>query len=275
MMTVGIIFVLNFVIVLILFDVIRYVSPDNTRLLNETIILTTVVIAFNVLLFRVVGYLTELIEKDFNTKLSIQYYESETSHIKDLRLQSINFRKERHDIRNHLSSIQALAKSGHSEKIDQYIGRMLEEQEAILINKTDSAIESIINNKLNQAKSLGIEVDLELKVPSDGQVDEYEVAVIVGNAIDNAIESCERVGDNKFIHIKTHLNAGYYNIQIENTSLPEVNTQKTLKTSKVDKKNHGFGISNIKYIVEKNHGLLELNQKEGIFQFRCSILMGQ
>lgn len=276
MMTVGIIFVLNLVIVLLLIDILRFVDPTNQTLLNETIMLTGVIVLVNLLLYRLVNYMTGYIEREFHERLNEQYYKSETSHIKALKSQAVSFRKERHDIRNHLSAILALNKSGHFDKLESYIMEMLDASEESLIYKTDSAIEAIINNKVESAKKQGITTKVDLKIPPEGQLSEYDVAIIVGNAIDNAIEACLKVEGSPFIHIETSIKHGYFNIRIINSAQPTTkNLSGQFKTTKEDKINHGFGLNNIRSVVDKNHGLMQIERKSDTFEFKCSMLLGR
>lgn len=276
MMTVGIIFVLNLVIVLLLFDILRFVDPTNTSIMNETIVLTGIIVVVNVLLYRMVNYLTGYIEREFNDRMNKQYYKTETNHIKALKEQAVNFRSERHDVRNHLGAILALAKSGHPDRIEDYIHDMLEAREETLIYKTDSAIEAIITNKIAVANKLGIHTEVDLKIPSEGQVAEHDVAIIVGNAMDNAIEACKIVESDKFIKVETAISHGYFNIKILNSA---IETKKTFggkfKTTKEDKENHGFGLNNIHSIVTKNNGFMNVKRFQNSFEFKCSMLLGR
>lgn len=275
MMTVGIIFVLNMMVVLLIFDILRLIDPDNTDLLSETALLMVVVIVVNILLYRIVGFLTGYIEREIDHKLKVQHYEHAIDHAKSLKAVSSRLRQERHDYKNHMSAILAMAKSDHIDQIDTYIDTMMVEQDKAIAIKTDSAIEAIIVNKIEKAKKAGVKVSLDLKVPGEGQVKEYDVAAIIGNAMDNAIEACALVKEAAFIDIKTHVKQGYYNISIVNSAIPDVvKKNKRFKTTKSDALSHGYGLSNIRYVVEKNSGLLNLIREEERFVFRCSILLG-
>lgn len=90
------------------------------------------------------------------------------------------------------------------------------------------------------------------------------------NAIDNAIEACEKTKE-KYILISITSYEKILKIVIENTSpYVEIKDNK-IKTTKSDYIRHGYGIKSIKGALENNDGLLSLSYKNGIFV--CRIIM--
>ena len=71
------------------------------------------------------------------------------------------------------------------------------------------------------------------------------------------------------IYIFLYANAEYLSIIIENTCTYLNNTIQTLPTTKMDSQNHGFGLKNIRDIVKKYNGNLELTCEKNIFKATC------
>ena len=70
-------------------------------------------------------------------------------------------------------------------------------------------------------------------------------------------------------YIFLYANAEYLSIIIENTCTYLNNTIQTLPTTKMDSQNHGFGLKNIRDIVKKYNGNLELTCEKNIFKATC------
>ena len=98
-----------------------------------------------------------------------------------------------------------------------------------------------------------------------------EIAVLFGNLFDNAIEAAKN-SDKKIIKLDVCLQGPYLSVFIKNSidaSVLESNMD--LNTTKNDKSFHGFGIKNIKRIVDKYNGLIRFDEESGYFI--CDILI--
>lgn len=102
-----------------------------------------------------------------------------------------------------------------------------------------------------------------------------DLCIIMGNAIDNAIEGAQ---DNKrekecYIEIRGKERENFYLIQIVNstTKIVEVLDNEFIKTSKENKSMHGIGIISIKETLKKYNGQMTIEWKE--YCFTMSILI--
>ena len=96
-------------------------------------------------------------------------------------------------------------------------------------------------------------------------ISDVDICILLGNLLDNAIEA-SRGNDRKEIELYIMKNQGELEIKVENRiTVPVLGGNTGLKTTKKDKKNHGFGIVSVKNIVEKYHGLMDVYEKNGKF----------
>ena len=101
-----------------------------------------------------------------------------------------------------------------------------------------------------------------------------DVAMMFGNALDNAIESTRLVTnkEKRMISVDVSSKSGLLSIHIENTCNRTPSFKDGLpETTKEDKRNHGFGVKSIKYIVEKYNGYVVMNCVDGIFRLHIVI----
>lgn len=123
------------------------------------------------------------------------------------------------------------------------------------------AIDSVINYKMTQAYENNISVETDIAIPEKLEVDEDDMAVVLGNALDNAIEAVLKVRNEneRYIKIKMEYEQETLSIYIKNSfdSVVKDNGTKLL-TRKKDKKMHGIGLQSINDIVDKYRGEVEL-----------------
>ena len=101
-----------------------------------------------------------------------------------------------------------------------------------------------------------------LLFPENLQIQGYDIGIIIGNALDNAIEACKKLKENDksaeaFITLSSFSRGKMFFIEVENSFDGKINRKKYSEfpvTDKKDKKAHGIGLSNIKNTAEKYYG---------------------
>lgn len=178
----------------------------------------------------------------------------------------------RHDIVKYMSEIKEMIQEGNKEAARQYV----EDINRIVIKDTSISrtgnlvLDTILNVENKKAVQLGIKYDVKLNVSENINIPSVDLSRILYNAIDNAIEACEKV-EEKYILVTVSSDDGRLKIVIKNTSLPVEIYDNKIKTTKTDKKRHGYGIESIKSVLKNNNGLISFDYKNGIFV--CRIIM--
>ena len=109
-------------------------------------------------------------------------------------------------------------------------------------------------------------------------MDVVDLYTLMGNALDNAVESVEKTEDEKkrFISVNIRQEKGFALIQIKNHMEGKLHFRENLPvTSKDDAANHGFGIKSIRSIVEKYHGTVTVTADNNIFVLTILIPLSQ
>ena len=93
----------------------------------------------------------------------------------------------------------------------------------------------------------------------------YDMNVLLSNLFDNAIEAASATTNRIFsFHIKYAKEIMY--IEISNSYVGKIWKKcKDYQTTKSDKKLHGYGLKNVKYIVTKYHGTINTKTENHIF----------
>lgn len=194
-----------------------------------------------------------------------QQLQAQAKHLDDILVNQEALRKFRHDIANHFTTITGYFKDDNCEDGLNYISEIssIVTLDKDRIKTGNTAFDAIINTKKALAESKGISFDVNVQIPERLPIDAVDICVIFGNALDNAIEACEKITDGEK---RISLTFIYEN----NAALCKIiNTSSTFylsaKTHKKDKINHGLGINNIKSSLSKYHNMFKIEQVQNEF----------
>lgn len=164
----------------------------------------------------------------------------------------------RHDLKNMLllAKKEGNAKQDIYEEIEKYM------YTAPSIVTKNTTLNDIVNTKIFSAKDPYIHWEFYIETDLI-HINRIDLAVLLGNLIDNAIEN---VGGNKVIRLHTKLTNNMYHITIRNTIAHTVLTNnKNLKTKKADTSIHGYGIKSIKRLVSSYNGTIDFSEEDDYF----------
>lgn len=136
--------------------------------------------------------------------------------------------------------------------------------------------DTILSAKLRRARQL----DVRITCVADGallnRLHVADICTIFGNALDNALESVVMIEDpqKRLIHVLVSAQKNFVFINVSNTlGTALIESEDTLLTTKKDKKNHGYGIKGIKYVVGKYGGHVSYKADDGWFRLNILIPM--
>ena len=177
-----------------------------------------------------------------------------------------------HDFRAHLNTLQGLLENQEYDAAEQYLNSVTQEQtdRLFLVNSHHAILDALFNTKATEAIQKGIEIDFELNDLSTLPFDVSDMVVLFSNLLDNAIEACEKINSNRVIRVSAVLKQSFL-FSIQNTTLPVEIKNDTIKTTKPNAHLHGFGLSNIKLILNKYHADFVMDYEDGWFQFTGEI----
>ncbi len=103
--------------------------------------------------------------------------------------------------------------------------------------------------------------------------DEMELCRILGNGLDNAIEGCERLGDERK-HILLSISEDKDNLLISISNTSDMVDTENLSSTKKKKGMHGIGVNSIKSSVERLKGVAKFSYKDGVFKLNIVVWNG-
>lgn len=174
----------------------------------------------------------------------------------------------RHDLKNHLQTMQAYLEMGQTKQLGSYLRELTDDYNSvdIQIRTGNAMVDAILNSKLSVVKARDIRVDATAALPPDLPVSEVDLSVMIGNLLDNAMEAClkvpqeerflrfymAKVRDNLYIYVMNAADGAY-----------RKGFGKYLSTKGTD--SHGYGLYRIDKVVKKYRGYLNRQDEGNVF----------
>ena len=179
-----------------------------------------------------------------------------------------------HDMKHHLQAIYFLAEKNHDTQILEYISEISQEiQECTPYVSTGvDIVDAIINHKRQLALEKGISFEANVELPVNTGIASDDFCVILSNLLDNALEALTRQPQpDSTLHLTIRRIHQFLLIQVTNPCPDNIST----RTSKADKRHHGWGLKNVKKIVQKYHGSLEYKVENHSFVVTAMLFFNQ
>lgn len=173
----------------------------------------------------------------------------------------------RHDYHNHMQSLKAYLAMDDISEARAYLDKLETDLDDInlLFDTGNIGVDAILNSKISLAIHNGIPVDYKATVPKETTVTDIDLCVVIGNLIDNAVESCEKVPkEQQFIRLYIGQFKEQLYISVSNATNETV---RKLDEEYITHKrgNHGHGLKRINLIVEKYDGFINRKNEAGVF----------
>ena len=191
-------------------------------------------------------------------------YQSQIAAYKMLEEQYRQAERLRHDMKNHIIALSGLLESKDYRKMAEYLDTMEHNGNLSGGEMTGStAVDAILYQKGTYAEQNNIPWECDVTIPKACGINEFDLCVLFGNLLDNAIEACERMQDieARFINIMANAVKGCFLLEIKNSTHME-NPEK-----------HGIGLLNIDDVVRNYNGVMDIEVKDGVFTVSILIPM--
>lgn len=202
----------------------------------------------------------------FEQEKSSQYH-SQVAVYKMLTEQYRQSERLRHDMKNHVIALSALFQNKEWEKMGDYLKNMegsgLEDGGDLTGNK---AVDALLYQKRKRANEKNIKWECDVQMPKRSFINDFDLCVLFGNILDNALEACERMrcDESCFINIQAKTVKKCFLIEVKNSvDMMEKNTVGF--TNREHPREHGIGLLNAGDVVHEYHGVLNIESEKGIF----------
>ncbi len=196
-----------------------------------------------------------------------QQIEGQRIYYKNLEASGEEVRKMRHDLKNAFAALSGYLDKGDLETARKFLEKKTENLGRLTHSTGHPALDAVIDAKRTKAFENHIQFELKAALPQELLMDEMDLCIILGNALDNALDACEKMPrEQAQIITDLHKSGEMLFIEIKNTFKEEpVSGSEGLVTTKRDKKNHGFGLKTMVQLTKKYDGFINYETKQGWF----------
>lgn len=209
-------------------------------------------------------------EKNFLKQQNIAY----ENQVEMINQSTAAIRALKHDMKNHIVMLKSIQKNNIDEVFQHYTDQIISEIDGdkAYAHSNNFIVDSIINYKLQELKSLEVDIKLDMNIPEHLNILAFDLVTILGNLLDNAIRALRQSKKDKKLSIYIQCTKGSLIILIDNTYSEKITVRGgRLQTSKGHKENHGMGIQNVRDIVSRYQGEMEIDYTKEVFSIAIVI----
>lgn len=225
----------------------------------SSILVISILLVFNVIIYELYIKLNEIFVREKDNTIYAQQLDIVAGNMLEQKRMMEEFHEEKHNLVNELIVLKDLIDNNNNQKAIENIDEIMNGCYSAehICDSGNSTVDAIINFKYAVASEFGIKFRLKIFIPDEMPIEQKDLGVVLGNALDNAIEAVKNCREHeKNIEISMGVKKEAWVMVIKNPYEAEIKTdyQGEIITSKSDKNRHGYGLKSIKKIAEKYQG---------------------
>ena len=179
-----------------------------------------------------------------------------------------NISKLMHDFKNHMTVVNLMA--GNNESVQEYLKPLIEENKnKDMIMTGNNIVDIIINEKSKDMEKFNIDFDVKAAVPPEMNIDECDLAAVLFNTIDNAIEASSHVKGTRKIFIEMLVRGNKLIYSIENTFETGSGTVRNYAEKNLGRR--GFGMDIVKEIIQRYNGDIDISSNGNKYNLKLFV----
>ena len=176
-------------------------------------------------------------------------------------------------MRHHFRVLEACVRNGETERMHSYLQALLDstpeaDGPEFCANYTAGILLGYYAGKASEA---GIRFQCDAQIPSELPIQDSHLSVVLGNALQNALEACQSQppGDTPFIELLARYRNGFLTLEIRNSFDGRFfyDCQGRLKSRKAER-GHGLGLYSVADIAQLYNGYYSAKPEEDVFTLR-------
>lgn len=177
----------------------------------------------------------------------------------------------RHDVKYHMNAVMKMIDAGDTSGAYEYMGnaeRQFSEYD-VKAFCANAVINALIDGYAERCAELCIRFDVNVNIPEALGISDYDLCIILGNLLENAIEACEKLEHNRMITFHTKETRAQLMFMIKNRFDGTIyHDDGTLLSTKV---NGGLGLRSAKDVIERHKGDLTVEWNKDMFTVYVSV----
>ena len=260
----------------VMLAVIFFGYQNRPDLSASAILFSGVLAIANVAILYIIGSIEKATRQENEMALLKQQISLQTSHFMTIENHYRSQRKAVHEFERHLQALDGLLSSDENNAAKDYLHQLTTNRSLrqYSVNSHHPVIDVILSQKHQLALEQEIEMHIQVNDLSAINIQTDILVVVLSNLLDNAIEACLRLPEQRQISCSILASESIY-FSIRNTSLPIRLENGVPVTSKTDIINHGYGIPTVKYLLDNLGAEYTFDFRDGWFLFVAELPLNQ
>lgn len=255
--------------------VIYYSSMNTVHWTGPAALFSMLLGAANAAVFCMVFAVERATQREQEVELLQQQISLQTANFESLENSYRTQRKATHDFEHHLQVLSDLMDTGETEAARKHLRQLRANRslQVFTVKSRHPVIDVILNQKYQMAQSHDVRMHIEVNDLSSVTVPADCLVVVLSNLLDNAIEACMHLANDRQIFCRILAEDNLY-LSIRNTSQPVlIGENGTIRTTKASQRDHGYGLPAVGYILDEIGAEYTCSYRDGWFQFVAEIPM--
>lgn len=169
-----------------------------------------------------------------------------------------NIRRIRHDMSSNINAMAALAQKGDDDELKKFIYKLKGMNDAAQVKSYsgNTTVDAVITGVINKYACNDACLKWNGAIDPECKVEIFDLCVIFSNLLSNAIEACDKGEFERNIDVSVVSKGENITIIMKNPTTLEDGMIPGEASDKEDRKNHGFGIKNVRDTLVKYNGRL-------------------
>ncbi|MGV8145691.1 MAG: sensor histidine kinase [Alkaliphilus sp.] len=272
----------NITVIFMMIVLFKYIELETSRDYVYLIGMSIGMIIFSGVIYNIIKRLKLQNEREIIWNMKEKEHKNQEFYIKNMKdiLQTI--KAQRHDFNNFMSTLYGMMQIEKYDEAKKFITKLGNDISCMneIIETNHPVITAIINIKRQRAISEKVDMEIFTELPEKISVDYIDLSIILGNLLDNALEACKGVQEEeRVIELFMIIRGKYLIIKVANSKTNEVKLDEInilgRFTTKKDSENHGFGLNNIKQVVNQYNGIIKIEDEGNNFKVDIALLLGE
>lgn len=180
----------------------------------------------------------------------------------------------RHDMRHRIGLIRELIKEGNTQDVFELLD---DTDDRLEKSKSVKYCENVYVNAAlvmctHKAAEEGIDMDIKTDIRENTALDVHMLAVVISNLVENGINACRKLGDDKkkFINVVARDTGASLIVWVKNSCTGKISFDDNgLPVSK--KEGHGIGTKSVISFIEAYDGIIDYSVDSGVFSVKILV----
>lgn len=256
-----------------------FASLRNFESNYDMLLLLTFIILGYVIVFAGISSSSKTISLQYNYKIVESQIELQRQNYKTLSEATEKLYALKHDVRHHISAIESMIAQQNYKEAMEYIEQFNQNEmtKTLPILCSNFTADSIIKHYMSLAASKNITFETDLTIPESISINSLDLCVILGNALENAVEACEKLSaaTEKYIKVTTRIAGDQIVLMISNSFNGEMAASGNTIISSKSGPGHGIGLSSIRETTNKYNGNLDIKYTADTFEVAIIMLINK